>query len=101
LEVLGSVTIDFYSLMIGIGLALLTMLGCVIMLFGWFLYLATKLRRSQTLDGQLHRRPLSGAGAWGEPDLAPPSTSAAVRAEVAQLEEVWTLPPHRASTGND
>ena len=98
---LGSVTIDFYSLMIGLGLAVLTMVGCVIMLLGWFFYLQTKLRRSPTLDGQLHGLPLISPGAWGEPDLAPPSTSAAARAEVVELDAVWTLPPHRASTGTD
>ena len=98
---LGSVTIDFYSLMIGIGLALLTMLGCLIMLMGWFFYLQTKLRRYRNLDGRLHGPPLISPGAWGEPDLAPPSKSAAARAEVARLEALWTLPPHRASTGTD
>ena len=103
---LGSVTIDFSSLMIGIGLALLTMLGCLIMLMGWFFYLQRKLRRyrnpdGRNLDGRLHGPPLISPGAWGDPDLAPPSKSAAARAEVAQLEALWTLPPHRASTGTD
>ena len=88
---LGSVTIDFYSLMIGLGLAVLTMVGCVIMLLGWFFYLSTKLRRSSTLDGQPHGPPLISPGTWGEPDLAPPSTSAAARAEVVALDAVWTL----------
>ena len=87
---LGSVTIDFYSLMIGLGLAVLTMVGCVIMLLGWFFYLSTKLRRSSTLDGQPHGPPLISPGTWGEPDLAPPSTSAAARAEVVALDAVWT-----------
>jgi hypothetical protein len=87
---LGSVTIDFSSLMIGLVLAVLTMVGCVIMLLGWFFYLQTKLRRSPTLDGQLHGPPLISPGAWGEPDLAPPSTSAAARAEVVELDAVWT-----------
>jgi hypothetical protein len=94
-------TIDFYSLMIGVGLAVLTMVGCMTMLLGWFFYLQTKLRRARTLDERLHGRPLISSGAWGEPDLAPPSTSAAARAEVAELEALWTLPPHRASTGTD
>jgi hypothetical protein len=98
---LGSVTIDFYSLMIGLGLAVLTMVGCVIMVLGWFFYLQKKLRRSPTLDGQLHGPPLISPETWGEPDLAPPSTSAAARAEVVELDAVWTLPPHRASTGTD
>jgi hypothetical protein len=39
--------------------------------------------------------------AWGEPDLAPPTTSAEALAEVAQLEELWRLPAKRALTGTD
>jgi hypothetical protein len=39
--------------------------------------------------------------AWGEPDLAPPTTSAEALAEVAQLEELWRLPAKRAVTGTD
>ena len=54
---LGSVTIDFYSLMIGLGLAVLTMVGCVIMLLGWFFYLSTKLRRSRPSTDSLTVRP--------------------------------------------
>jgi hypothetical protein len=93
-------TIDFYSLMIGVGLAALTVIGCASMLLGWFFYLETKLRRSGHLGGRHHALPLISPGAWGEPDLAPPSTSAAARAEVAKLEALWTLPPHRASTAD-
>jgi hypothetical protein len=96
-----SMTIEFYSLMIGVGLALLTMIGCVAMLLGWFFFLQTKLRRSRDLDGRLHGLPLISPGAWGEPDLAPPSTSAVARAEVVELEALWSLPPHRANAGTD
>jgi hypothetical protein len=98
---LDSVTIDFYSLMIGLGLAVLTLGGCTIMLLVWFFYLGTKLRNSQDIDGQLHGLPLISPGAWGEPDLAPPSTSPAAHAEIVELEALWALPPHRASTGPD
>ena len=96
-----STATQFYSLMIGNGLALLTMIGCVAMLLGWFLFLQTKLRRSRDVDGRLHGSPLISPNAQGEPDLAPPSTSAAARAEVVELEALWSLPPHRASTGTD
>jgi hypothetical protein len=99
--VLDIMTIDLYQLMIGTGLAILKVIGCLIMLLGWFFYLETKLRRYRNLDGRLRGLPLISPGAWGEPDLAPPSTSAAARSEVAQLEELWTMPPHRASTGTD
>ena len=45
--------------------------------------------------------PLISPGAWGEPDFAPPSVSPEARAEVADLEALWALPPHRASRGTD
>jgi hypothetical protein len=95
------VATQLYSLMIGAGLALLTMIGCVAMLLGWFFFLQTKLRRSRDLDDRLHGLPPISPGAWGEPDLAPPSTSAVARAEVTQLEALWSLPPHHANTGTD
>jgi hypothetical protein len=98
---LGSVTIDFCSLMIGIGLAVLTVVGCAIMLLGWFFYLQTKLRRSRILDGQLHGLPLISPGAWGEPDLAPPSTSAEALAEVAELEALWRQPTRHRTASSD
>ena len=98
---LDSVTVDFYSIMVGVGLAVLTVIGCMIMLLGWFCYLDTKLRHSREVDRQLDDLPLISPGAWGEPDLAPPSVSAAAHAEVVELEALWTLPPHRASTGTD
>ena len=75
--------------MIGFGLAVLTVVGCVTMLLGWFFYLQTKLRRARTLDERLHCRPLISAGAWGEPDLAAPSQSPEALAEVAELEALW------------
>jgi hypothetical protein len=45
--------------------------------------------------------PLISPGAWGEPDVGPPSVSPEARAEVADLEALWTLPPHRASRKPD
>ena len=44
--------------------------------------------------------PFVGPGTWGEPDLAPPSMSASARAETAELEALWELPPRRADTGH-
>ena len=82
-------TIDFYSLMVRIGLAILTVVGCVTMLSAWFSYLQTKLRHSPNVDGHVHDLSLTSPGAWGEPDLAPPSQSPEALAEVAELESMW------------
>jgi hypothetical protein len=60
--VLNIMTIDLYQLMIGIGLAVLTVVCCLIMLSGWFFYLQTKLRRSRKVDGRLHKLPLISPG---------------------------------------
>jgi hypothetical protein len=100
-EVLDIMTIHFYSLMIGLGLAIPTVVGCMAMLLGWFLYLGSRLRHSRKVDERVHDVRLTRPEAWGEPDLTPPSTSVAARAEAADLEALWTLPPHRASTGTD
>jgi hypothetical protein len=100
-EALDIMTIHFYSLMIGLGLSILTVIGCLAMLLGWFFYLGSKLRHSRKVDEQVDDVRLTRPQAWGEPDLTPPSTSAAARAEVAELEALWTVPPHRASTGTD
>ena len=100
-EVLDIMTIHFHSLMIGLGLAILTVIGCLAMLLGWLFYLGSKLRHSRKVDQQVDDVRLTRPQACGEPDLTPPSTSAAACAEVADLEARWTLPPHRASTGTD
>src|SRR3712207_4759111 len=42
--------VDFYPLAIGFALALLTVVGCLAMLLGWFFWLEGKLRRSRTAD---------------------------------------------------
>jgi hypothetical protein len=86
-EVMSTV---IYSL-IDFALALLTVVGCLAMLLGWFLWFETKLRQSTAAKG----RPSIKAGAWGKPDLAPPSTSAAAGTQIAQLEELWRLPARR------
>jgi hypothetical protein len=79
-----------YSLS-GFALALLTMVGCLAMLLGWFLWFETKLRQSTAAK----KRRSINAEAWGERDWAPPSTSAAARTEIAQLEKLWRLPARR------
>ena len=79
-----------YSLS-GFALALLTMIGCLAMLLGWFLWIETKLRQSTAAK----KRPSIKPEAWGEPDLAPPSTSARAETEIAQLEQLWRLPARR------
>jgi len=93
--------VDFYPLAIGFALALLTVVGCLAMLLGWFFWLEGKLRRSRTADERHAQGRRAWPGAWGEPDLAPPSTSAAARAETAQLEELWGLPARRRSRRAD
>ena len=45
--------------------------------------------------------PLLAHGVWAEPDRDPPSVSPEARAEVAELEVLWSLPPHRARSGTD
>jgi hypothetical protein len=99
--VLDIMTIQFYSIMVGFGLAILTVVGCLAMLLGWFFYLGAKLRHSRNVDKRVHDVRLTRLAAWEQPDLTPPSTSAAAQAEVADLEALWTLPPHRASTETD
>lgn len=59
------------------------------------------IKRSWRLDQGDHELPLVSPGAWGEPDLASPSVSPEARAEVVDLEALWSLPPHRASSGTD
>ena len=54
-------------------------------LMGWAIS-ATMRRRLKKGDDGL---PLLSPGAWGEPDLAPPSTAPEALAEVAELEALW------------
>ena len=63
---------------------------------------AGAIQRSWRQQDQSDRDlPLLTHGAWGEPDMDPPSVSPEARAEVAELEALWSLPPHRASSGTD
>ena len=66
---------------------------------GWAVSAA--VQRRWRLEHGEQGLPLISPDAGGEPDLAPPSTSAEALAEVAQLEELWRLPAKRAITGMD
>ena len=78
------------SFLLALVLALGTMVGTVAALRCWFGWL---LKRAQA-DENAGREPEPPA--WGEPDLTPPSNSPAARAEAAELDALWALPPHRA-----
>jgi len=87
-------TTDVYSLAIGFSLAFITVVGSVGTLMMWYLWFQARSRRSSGASG----RGGNDLPAWGEPDLAPPSTSAEARAEVAQLEELWRRRARRRHT---
>jgi len=83
-----------HALVIGFVLALLTVVGSVGTLMMWYLWFQARQRWSSGASG----RGGNDVPAWGEPDLAPPSTSAEARAEIAQLEELWRRPARRRHT---
>jgi hypothetical protein len=63
---------------------------------GW--HAVKEVRRRKSGDQSL----LSvGPGAWGEPDLARPSTSPEALAEVAELEAMWRQPVRRRRASSD
>jgi len=62
-------------------------------LIGWAVSAA--MQRQWRLDKGNHIGPKLSRGAWGEPDLAPPSTSPEALAEVAALEALWRQSGHR------
>ena len=68
-------------------------------LIGWAVSAAVQgLRRLERGDQGL---PLLSPGAWGEPDLDPPSTSPEAVAEVAELEALWRLSGRRRPASSD
>jgi hypothetical protein len=81
------------------GWAFLAVLLVISALVGRAVSIVVQRRWREEQDDQ--RLPLIRPGAWGEPDLAPPSVSPDARAEVANLEVLWALPPHSASSGTD
>ena len=66
-------------------------------LMGWAIS-ATMRRRLKKGDQGL---PLPSPGAWGKPDLAPPSNSPEALAEVAELEALWRLSGRRRPASSD
>jgi hypothetical protein len=80
--------------------AILASLLVISALGGWAL--AAAIQRSwRRLDQGDHELPLLSPGAWGEPDLAPPSTSPEAVAEVAELEALWRQSRRRRRAGTD
>jgi hypothetical protein len=68
-------------------------------LWGWLAWLAIKSGRGSEHSDQEPR--LSSPRSWGEPDLAPPSTSPEALAEVAELEALWRQPRRRRRAASD
>ena len=80
--------------------AILAVLLVISALGGWAV--AAAIQRSwRRLDQGDHELPLLSPGAWGEPDLAPPSTSPQALAEVAELEALWRQSRRRRRAGTD
>jgi hypothetical protein len=94
-------TTGICSFLIDLALSIITVVGTLAIMWGWFMWLAKRATRSD-VDGEPHAQdlPVISPGAWGEPDVAPPSTSAGVPAEIAELEALWKLPARRAGTGH-
>jgi hypothetical protein len=78
---------------------LLAVLLILSALGGWAVAEAIKRQWRQEPTDQ--RQLLISPGVWGEPDLAPPSVLPVAQVEVARLEALWALPPHRASSEAD
>jgi hypothetical protein len=92
-------TTGLSSFLIDTALALITVVGTLVLLSYWFAWLAKTATRD--VDGpDRDDEPVLGANAWGEPDLSAPSTSVSARAETAELEALWQLPPRRADSGH-
>jgi len=72
---------------------LAVLLVASVALIVWAISLAMHgLRRLGKGDQEL---PLLSPGEWGDPDLAPPSTSPEALAEVAELKALWRLSGRR------
>ena len=68
-------------------------------LWGGIVWLAIKAENKPEHDGR--EVPSSSPGSWGDPDLAPPSTSAEALAEVAELEALWREPRRRRRASSE
>jgi len=91
-------TAGLYEFLFDVALALVTLAGTAALLWCWFTWLAGKA--TWEADTERPARgpgpPSTGSRAWGEPDLHPPSASAAARAEIAELEALWKLSRDRS-----
>jgi hypothetical protein len=76
-----------YPFLVDVVLALVTMAVVVGLLWAWFLWLA---ERAGVVEAPRRERP-------PPTDRDPPAPSASARAEIAELEALWSLPPHRGS----
>ena len=80
--------------------AILAVLLVISALGGWAV--AAAIQRSwRQLDQRDHELPLLSPGAWGEPDLAPPSTSPEALSEIAELDALWRQSRRRRRAGTD
>ena len=89
-----------------VALPLITAVLSIPIFGGWFAWLATTVRRRRCQHGRFGEVADPGPSrmdphAWGEADLAPPPTSSAAGAEIAELERLWRLPAHRTGAGGD
>ena len=73
----------------------------IVWLWVWIGWHAIKaMGRSERSDRDRDLPPIS-PGAWGEPDLAPPSTSPEALVEVAELEALWRQSGRRRRAASD
>lgn len=87
-------TAGLYTFLVDVALALITLVGTAALLWGWFVWIAGRAMQAGTehVPGVPPLPSISSDGR-GEPDLPPPSTSPTARAEIAELETLWELPP--------
>ena len=85
-------TAGLYEFLIGVVLALATLVVTTALLWFWFRWVAGRAAREVGGDHAPRVRGLSScAGTRRDPDLGPPSASPAARAEIAELEALWKL----------
>jgi hypothetical protein len=77
-------TDGLYPFLVDFALALVTVVGVVALLWVWFQWLAERAGIGETPPAE----PPAPA-----PDPNPPAPSATARAEIAELEALWALPP--------
>ena len=80
--------------------AVLAVLLVISAVGGWAVAAAMK-RSWRRRDQGDHELWLLSPDVWGEPDLAPPSTSPEALAEVAELEALWRQSRRRRRAGTD